>query len=110
LAALRVKGLTVTKGDRFHHLTGGHGKGEAVKKLLELYRRQHGPLSAVALGNSANDLAMMRETDRAVLVRNPDGTWDAELMKELPGALCTGAIGPRGWREAIEKILPELSR
>jgi hypothetical protein len=31
-------------------------------------------------------------------------------MKELPGALRTGAIGPSGWREAIEKILPELSR
>jgi mannosyl-3-phosphoglycerate phosphatase family protein len=110
LAALRVKGLTVTRGDRFYHLTGGHGKGEAVRKLLELYRRQHGSLIAVALGNSANDLAMLRETDKAVLVRNPDGTWDAELMKELPGALRTGGVGPRGWREAIEKILPELSR
>lgn len=110
LAALQENGLTVIKGDRFHHLTGGHGKGEAVRKLLELYRRQCGSLSAIALGNSANDLAMLRETDRAVLVRNPDGTWDAELMKELPGALRTGAVGPRGWREAIEKILPELSR
>jgi mannosyl-3-phosphoglycerate phosphatase family protein len=110
LAALREKGLTVIQGDRFHHLTGGHGKGEAVRKLLELYRRQRRPLSAVALGNSANDLAMLREAERAVVVRNPDGTWDAELMKELPGALRTDAIGPKGWREAVEKFLPEVSR
>lgn len=107
LEALRAKGLTVVKGDRFYHLTSGHGKGEAVKKLLELYRRESGSLVSVSLGNSANDLAMLRETDRAMLIRNPDGSWDTDVIKQVPKAYRTEGIGPRGWREAIDKILSE---
>jgi mannosyl-3-phosphoglycerate phosphatase len=110
LAALRERGLTVVKGDRFYHLTGGHGKGEAVRKLLELFRREKGAPISIALGNSANDLGMLRETDRAVLVRNPDGTWDTEVSRQLPHAHRTDGIGPQGWREAIEAILQDLSR
>ncbi len=104
LEALRTKGLTVVKGDRFFHLTAGHSKGEAVKQLLELYRRESGALISVALGNSANDLAMLRETDRAVLIRNPDGTWDTDVVKQVPNAYRTDGVGPRGWSEAIGKF------
>jgi mannosyl-3-phosphoglycerate phosphatase len=104
-AALRENGFTITKGDRFHHLTAGHGKGEAVRKLLDLYRRQYGSLVSVGLGNSANDLPMLRETHIAVLVRNPDSNWDVEITKHLPNVEQTDAIGPRGWREAIDAIL-----
>jgi mannosyl-3-phosphoglycerate phosphatase family protein len=105
LTALQESGFAITKGDRFQHLTAGHGKGEAVKSLLNLYRRQYGSLVSVGLGNSANDLPMLRETEIAVLVRNPDSTWDVEITKHLPNAQRTDAIGPRGWREAIDAIL-----
>ena len=105
LAALRASGLTVAKGDRFYHLTGGHGKGEAVKKLLDLYRQQYGSLVSVGLGNSANDLPLLRETDIAVLVRNPDGRWDAEVTTHLPSVTRTDGIGPNGWQETIDNLL-----
>ncbi|MDP2603221.1 MAG: HAD-IIB family hydrolase [Deltaproteobacteria bacterium] len=105
IAVLQAQGLTVTKGDRFYHLTGGHGKGEAVKKLLDFYRRQWGEVVAVGLGNSANDLPLLRETDIAVLVRNPDGRWDAEVTAHLPSVKRTHGIGPDGWREAIDNLL-----
>jgi len=109
MATLREKGLAITKGDRFYHLTGGHGKGEAVKKLLDLYRRQCGCLVSVGLGNSANDLPLLRETDIAVLVRNPDGRWDAEVTTHLPSVTRTDGIGPNGWREAIDNLLDRES-
>ncbi|MBI1997908.1 MAG: HAD-IIB family hydrolase [Deltaproteobacteria bacterium] len=109
MAALREKGLAITKGDRFYHLTGGHGKGEAVKKLLDLYRRQCGCLVSVGLGNSANDLAMLCETDIAVLIRNPDRSWDSEVIKHLPNVERTDSIGPQGWREVIDKILGDAT-
>ena len=105
LAALRARGLTVTKGDRFYHLTAGHDKGEVVKVLLDLYRRQHPSLVAIGLGNSSNDLPLLRETDIAVLVRNPDGNWNAEVTTHLPSVKRTDGIGPAGWREAIERLL-----
>jgi mannosyl-3-phosphoglycerate phosphatase len=109
LAALRASRLTVTKGDRFYHLTGGHGKGEAVKKLLDLYRRQWAMVVSVGLGNSANDLPFLREVDRPVLVRNPDRSWDPEVIRCLPSVARTECVGPQGWREAIEKILAEIA-
>ena len=41
-AMLRAKKLTVTKGDRFYHLSGGHSKRDAVEALLNLHRDQYG--------------------------------------------------------------------
>lgn len=107
LAALRARGLTVTKGDRFYHLTAGHDKGEAVRVLLGHYRHQHPSILAVGLGNSANDLPLLRQTDIPVLVRNPDGGWDSEVTAHLPGAKRTDGIGPAGWREAVESLLDQ---
>jgi len=109
IAALQAHGLTVTKGDRFYHLTGGHGKGEAVRRLLDLYRRQWGDVVSVGLGNSANDLPFLREVDRPVLVRNPDRSWDSEVIQSLPSVARTECVGPQGWREAIEQILAEIA-
>ena len=107
MAALRARGLTVTTGDRFHHVTGGHDKGDAVKTLLRHYRRQYPSLLSIGLGNSANDLPLLRQTDFAVLVRNPDGTWDNEVCRHLPSATRSEGIGPTGWREAIESFLDQ---
>jgi mannosyl-3-phosphoglycerate phosphatase len=109
IAVLQPHGLTVTDGDRFYHVTGGHGKGEAVRRLLDLYRRQWGQEVSVGLGNSANDLPFLREVDRPVLVRNPDRSWDPEVIQSLPSATRTECVGPRWWREAIDKILGEIA-
>ncbi len=105
LTALREQGLTITQGDRFYHVTAGPDKGEAVGVLLAHYRRHYPSLRAIGLGNSANDLSLLRESDIAVLVRNPDGCWDTEVTTHLPSVQCTDGIGPVGWREAIDKIL-----
>ena len=102
-------GLTVTNGDRFYYLTGGHGKGEAARRLLDLYRRQWGELVSVGLGNSANDLPFLREVDRPVLVRNPDRPWEPEVIQCLPSIARAECVGPQGWREAIEKILADIA-
>lgn len=108
-SALRMKGLTVTHGGRFFHLTGGHNKGKTVKILLDLYRRRDPSASSVGLGNSANDLPLLGQVDRPILVRNPDGSYDAEVVKGIPLIERTQGIGPEGWRMAIEKILAGLS-
>ncbi len=104
-AALRKKGLEVTSGDRFHHLTGGHSKGEAVRRILNLYHRQYGSIISVGLGNSANDLPFLVQVDRPILIKNPDGSWDQQVVEKMPAIERTDGIGPNGWREAIEKIL-----
>jgi len=108
-ALLRAQGLTVTRGDRFYHLTGGHSKRGAVVKLLELHRRHYGDTVAIGLGNSANDWPMLSAVERPVLVKNPDGSWDATVVERLPDIERAHGIGPQGWREAIDRILDEAA-
>jgi mannosyl-3-phosphoglycerate phosphatase len=105
--ALTGQGLTVTRGDRFFHLIGGHEKGRAVRILLDLYERGDVATVSIGLGNSANDLPFLREVDRPILIRRPDGSWDSEVTASIPGVERTEGVGPHGWREAMEKILAE---
>lgn len=103
--ALIGKGFTVTRGDRFFHLIGGHEKGKAAKILLDLYRRRDSAAMSIGLGDSVNDLPLLIQVDRPILIRRPDGSWDPEVLRTMPQIERTREIGPEGWREAIEKIL-----
>jgi mannosyl-3-phosphoglycerate phosphatase len=110
IRALIGKGFSVTHGDRFFYITGQHDKGTAVKILLDLYRRIDAKLTSVGLGNSANDFPLFCQVDRPVLVRKSDGTWDREITDKLPFIERTEAMGPLGWREAIERILATTAK
>ena len=103
--ALIAKGFTVVEGDRFCHLTGANDKGRAVTTLLELYRRSDPSVFSVGLGNSANDIGFLSQVDRPIVIQNPDGTWDPEVMKRIPTVQGSHRIGPQGWREAMEEVL-----
>ncbi len=102
---LSARGFTVVKGDRFYHLTAGTDKGRATARLLELFRCSNPAMVSVGLGNSANDNGFLAQVDRPVVIRNPDGTWDAEVIKSIPTIQSSDSIGPQGWREAIEDVL-----
>jgi len=101
-AAAERRGLRVTWGGRFHHLTGPADKGRAVRQLLALHS---GPVSSVALGDSANDLTMLEAVDRPVLVPRPDGNVSEVLARALPSAERAPWPGPRGWNEAVLAML-----
>lgn len=105
LAALRARGLAVTSGGRFLHVTGGHDKGRAVKLLLDYFRKMDSDYTSVGLGNSANDLPLLSQVDRPVLIKNPDQSHDAEVLRAMPQIERSREIGPAGWRAAIETIL-----
>jgi mannosyl-3-phosphoglycerate phosphatase family protein len=98
--AARRRGLRVTRGGRFHHLTGDSDKGKALRTLLDLL-----PLASlgqtVGLGDSANDLPLLSVVDRPVLMPREDGSVDPALAAALPGAERAPAPGPRGWAEAV---------
>lgn len=96
------RGLRVTSGGRFRHLTGPADKGRAVRQLLALYGA---PVASVALGDSANDLTMLEAVDRPVLVPRPDGRVAEVLARALPSAERAPWPGPRGWNEAVLAVL-----
>jgi len=63
LEAAEDEGVEVTKGDRYYHLKGKHNKGTAVVKLKELYVKKFSQILTVGVGNSANDLSMLKVVD-----------------------------------------------
>ncbi|MCB1878098.1 MAG: HAD-IIB family hydrolase [Chromatiales bacterium] len=99
--ALRMRGLRVLQGGRFLHVLGPSDKASA----LALLRRRFGYPRVVALGDSPNDLELLRAADHPVVVRRPDGSHFAKIGDT---ALYTQGVGPLGWNEAIQGLLDTL--
>lgn len=102
------KGFTVVKGGRFYHLMGDINKGNAVKKIKSIFSRiARGDVITMGLGDSENDLSMLNNVDRPVIVRRWDGSWmDAGGTENF---VRTEGIGPAGWNEAVLNFLDNNS-
>jgi mannosyl-3-phosphoglycerate phosphatase len=107
--ALRMKGFTVTRGERFFHLSRGSDKGKAARLLTDLYRAEGSSCLSVGLGNSANDLPLLLAVERPILIRNPDRSWDSTITQNIPGIRKTMSVGPEGWADSVEKLLAEIA-
>ncbi|MCD6296256.1 MAG: HAD-IIB family hydrolase [Deltaproteobacteria bacterium] len=103
--AAAQRGLTITEGGRFFHLNGKNDKGEAMQKLMSLYKRLHGNIVSVALGDSPNDFSMLECADYPVLVRSRRSF--EGLKKRIPRLMVTSEMGPKGWNTALLDILDE---
>lgn len=105
----RARHLEVTRGGRFWHLFAGSDKGQAVRKLMKLYRgvrrASRTGLRSVGLGDSANDLPMLAAVDYAVLLPKPDGGLDSEVLARLPRVHRGSAPGPVGWNQAVLQLI-----
>lgn len=109
-AALR-RGLRVTQGGRFHHLTGDTDKGRALAMVLDTrpdsVTRDSSPLLTIGLGDAANDLPFLRIVDRPIVIPRSDGRLDAALAAALPGAEYAPLPGPSGWNLAVLAVLAD---
>lgn len=103
--AAERRGLRVTRGGRFHHLTGPVDKGDAVRRILAAHAAGGHAVSSLGLGDAANDLAMLMAVDRPIVVPKRTGTPDAELARALPDAELAPGPGPGGWNAAILTVL-----
>jgi mannosyl-3-phosphoglycerate phosphatase len=99
------RGLRVTRGGRFHHLTGQVDKGEALRRLLGLYAAAGRRFRTVALGDAANDLTMLQTVDRPIVIPLADGRLDPVLAAAVPQAERAPVPGPPGWNEAVLTVL-----
>lgn len=91
---IEERGLTTLRGGRFLHVLGKTDKG----RPLEFFE---GDYAVIALGDRPNDLAMLERADIGVIVASP-----GEYVLETEGEfLRTTETGPRGWAEAMNKIL-----
>lgn len=106
LNSIKQKGFKYTKG-RIYHLIGQSDKGKAVSILIDLYRLKYGPVTTIGIGDSQNDLPMMKKVDISVVVQKPDGTYDLSLMAGSKPIKAEG-IGPEGWNKAMLHLIPKL--
>lgn len=98
--------LQITRGGRFFHLMGENDKGKALRLLTDVYREKTERIETIALGDSLNDLAMLRIADHPVLVQKPDGSYDPEVT--LPNLQLSPGVGPAGWNESVLELLNKL--
>jgi len=106
-AVVAAHGLRLTRGGRYFHLLGLTDKGRAVRTLTALLHRRFPSILTVGIGDSENDVPMLREVALPILVRRPSGEPDPVAHRSVPHARVTSGIGPAGWNEAVLQVLAE---
>jgi mannosyl-3-phosphoglycerate phosphatase family protein len=101
-AEITALGFRFTRG-RFFHILGESDKGKAVSLLTGLFRKRFGPVVTIGLGDSLNDLPMLRAVDVPVVVQKRDGTYEPEM--DFPNLMRAEGIGPEGWNRAVCSLL-----
>jgi mannosyl-3-phosphoglycerate phosphatase len=97
------KGFKFSYGGRFFHIMKDNDKGKAVKILKKLYAQKYGDIKTIGIGNSLNDLPMLKAVDIPVLVKNYDGRYERGIR--LKNLYLADGIGPDGWTKAVKKLI-----
>jgi mannosyl-3-phosphoglycerate phosphatase len=97
--------LRISRGGRFWHLTGQTDKGRALRILLGLYAAEGRRYATVGLGDSLDDLPLLRVVDRPIVVPPWDVPAGGGLSAALPLAERAPGCGPAGWNAAVLAIL-----
>jgi len=95
--------LQIIQGGRFYHLIGENDKGKAVSFLTDISRRAYNHVKTIALGDSQNDLPMLKVVDYPVLVKKPDGSYDPNIT--LDNLIKSPGSGPVGWNYSVLRLL-----
>lgn len=102
---LTDRGMNLLKGGRFYHVLGKCDKGSAMTWLSQQLEPLWGkPPVIVALGDSGNDLDMLKLAHWPVLVKSPKHPFPL-VPQSAADIYYTDAYGPEGWKEAMEHHL-----
>ena len=108
-AAASEMGFRVVVGDRFSHLIGmAAGKGAAVHQLVSLYAPTFPAgelIVTVGLGNSPNDLDMLENVDRSIVLPGASGPHPRLADR---GWQIAPEPAPEGWAIAVNQALESL--
>jgi len=101
------QGFKITLGGRFSHLIGiRQDKGRAVRLCAEIFDPYtDGGIVTVGLGDSANDIPMLKSVDIPILFAHDDGTYEDIDFHKIIRA---DRPGSRGWNDAILNVFNSL--
>lgn len=100
--ALQQKGLRLSHGGTFYHVTGANDKGEAANILIQLYRKAFNSIRTIGIGDSENDIPLLSAVDIPVLLQKPEGFWEE---MNLPGLRRIEGGGSAAWNRIILELL-----
>ncbi|SIO14966.1 mannosyl-3-phosphoglycerate phosphatase [Rhodovulum sp. ES.010] len=104
LAALAELGVVAREGGRFLTLSFGGTKAERIAEIAGRY----GDPFTVALGDAPNDVEMLERADLGIVIANPHRLPLPPLRGEEAGRILRiAAPGPKGWNEAMERVIRE---
>jgi len=95
----RAHDLNLTKGGRYFHLMGKFDKGEAVRKLSTLFKKEFNKIETIGFGDSQNDFEMLEAVDNGFLVGKIDGKYASNKFPHAEG------IGPGGFSKKMTELL-----
>lgn len=99
--SMEVLGVRLLTGGRFEHAIGNTDKAKPIR-FLKNRLFNNADTKIVCLGDTNNDIAMLELADIPVCVKSPVAKYP-QLSHAC--AYHTHEVGPKGWSEAIEKIL-----
>ncbi|WP_341936302.1 HAD-IIB family hydrolase [Marinimicrobium sp. C2-29] len=105
-AELARNKLRLLEGGRFYHVMGQCDKGDAVRTLQSRYEHyfQAKPFT-IALGDSPNDLDMLKQVDAPVIIPHKDG---AHLQDDaLKSATVAPNEGAEGWNSSVLSLIEQ---
>ncbi|HDN68441.1 mannosyl-3-phosphoglycerate phosphatase [ANME-1 cluster archaeon ex4572_4] len=106
-AKIAEKGFGFTHGGRYYNIHGKKAdKGRAVKILTDLFKKEYaavggGGVQTVGVGDSQNDISMLKAVEQPAVVRNKKGGW---LEVSLPNLYKAEGEGTAGWVEVVKKF------
>lgn len=105
-SALTAAGIRILRGGRFLHLMGEADKADGAAAALQFFREAEPDVKwvVVALGDSANDCAMLEAADIAVVIPHADGP---HIEPKAPRVIQAPATASTGWNAALLTILDE---
>ncbi|MEL7309499.1 MAG: HAD hydrolase family protein, partial [Pseudomonadota bacterium] len=87
----------------FIHLTKGNNKGLAQKWLLNQFKKAYrNPFTVIALGDSQNDVAMLKAADTAILINNPGSQVQSQILQKA--WQLSEKPAPAGWVQEVSAL------
>lgn len=108
ISALTDAGATVLQGGRFLSVAGDCDKGTALGWLRACYQRENPARDVhdLAIGDSANDSAMLECARHALVIRSPAHSFPP--LRRQENTRFSRAFGPAGWAEGVLDWLQRL--
>jgi mannosyl-3-phosphoglycerate phosphatase len=97
---IEERGMNYVWGGKFHHILGKNDKGRAVEILKELYENQFFSIYTIGIGDSLNDIPMLRVVDHPILLEGGDGV-SFEPLSSIHNLTIMHGTGPETWGKVI---------